>query len=326
MTDDFDCPVCCAREWHDAGSTSYYASDKGSLGAGWSRLSCALFDVWFSGADRVDLGTLYCMSCGFVTRRPRPTQEDQQAFYDHYSLKYPGASENLDDHAIRRVEALRGERFLEIIEGNIARACVRVLDLGGSNGQLMRAFVAAGHSCYIADYRDCTEDGVTKIADTVDGIPKGMVFDAVLCSHTLEHVTRPGETVARLAPHINDDGVLCAEVPMEVFGGVPYDPITHVNFFTPNSFRRLFAEQGFDILFVREETTQVGFSRMDVSLIVARPGSSAREIHDDAGATETASLLAAQPLLARLSRRWRLHRYPTLGGLAFRLRGMLRRA
>ena len=112
------------------------------------------------------------------------------------------------------------------------------LDFGGGDGKLLAPFVDAGHDCYLVDYNTEPLPGVKKLADTLDGVDD--TFDAIICSHVLEHVADPLGTLRDLRARLRPGGRIYAEVPSEVWRGIPIerDPVTHVNFFTVASFGR----------------------------------------------------------------------------------------
>ena len=89
-------------------------------------------------------------------------------------------------------------------------------------------------------------------------------FDAVILSEVLEHLVSPGAVLARVAPLVRAGGVVLASSPnvshwrviRELVGGRfelqdsgVFDR-THMRWFTPNSFRAMFEQAGFDVVSV----------------------------------------------------------------------------
>lgn len=76
-------------------------------------------------------------------------------------------------------------------------------------------------------------------------------YDCILLNHVLEHVTEPGALISKLKKHLNDDGLLYVEVPIEIWGGIrrlEKDPVTHVNFFTDGSLKTILRMNGYRII------------------------------------------------------------------------------
>jgi hypothetical protein len=142
-----------------------------------------------------------------------------------------------------------------------------ILDYGGGDGKIALPFVEDGHECFVVDYYDHQVPGVTKLADDIDQLVQSPRFDAILCSHVLEHVADPLQLVGELRGYLVEDGVLYAEVPQEIWGRIrlEIDPVTHINFFTCRSFETLFRIAGYKIL----QTSVRVQSRQEVVCVVA---------------------------------------------------------
>ncbi|MFI5205920.1 MAG: class I SAM-dependent methyltransferase, partial [Candidatus Paceibacterales bacterium] len=96
-------------------------------------------------------------------------------------------------------------------------------------------------------------------------------FDVILCNHVLEHVAEPLDSLKRLRTLMNDGGIIYAEVPFEVWGGIPIEkePVTHINFFTPQSFKAMFEGAQFSVLEIRSTVRAVVGVPMAVIWVVA---------------------------------------------------------
>lgn len=72
----------------------------------------------------------------------------------------------------------------------------------------------------------------------------------IVCSRVIEHQAEPKELLRRLVAHLENEGVFYAEVPAELFGGIPIklDPVTHVGFFCRASLNVLLEGCGLQIL------------------------------------------------------------------------------
>jgi len=98
----------------------------------------------------------------------------------------------------------------------------------------------------------------------LDQLPKNH-FDCVIFNDVLEHIYAPWDTIQKVKSLLNSEGVLVSSIPnfryisnlvTEVIfegefrykpeGGILDD--THIRFFTTKSIRRMFSEQGYEII------------------------------------------------------------------------------
>jgi SAM-dependent methyltransferase len=207
-----------------------------------------LFDLW-AQADEFRIRTVLCENCGFVMYLPRPEEADLDAKYRYLSTLDEGAgSHAAADDAIERA---RSEHLWRYVSQKMDLARVStVLDYGGMDGRLMRSFARRGKSCFVIDYCADVAEGVTKLGETLSDIPPTSTFDLIVCSHVIEHLARPKEKLERLSRHLSEGGLLFVEVPMEIWkkAPVPREPVTHINWFTPNSLSNLFRLSGLEAL------------------------------------------------------------------------------
>lgn len=241
-----------------------------------ARRRAVLFDVWFPDSDEVTLTTRYCQACGFMTYAPRPTNDDIAAKYGYL---YAGSGQTAQKPAApssRAVEfdAIRARRIHATCTAQVGGRRLRVLDYGGSTGRLMKPFLDDGHECCLVDYDSSPIDGVTKLADDISGLPDEGLFDVIICSHVLEHVSEIAELVRALRERLTPDGILYAEVPQEIWAGVPLEaePVTHINYFTRNSFANLFRVNGFDVVKSAQQVSVYEQWHLEVVWVVAKPG------------------------------------------------------
>jgi len=148
------------------------------------------------------------------------------------------------------IELKRARALYEQIADQIDIGDVKnVLDYGGGDGRLMQDFVRVGKSCFNIDYNRNSVTGVEKLGDTLDSLEPARQFDLIICSHVLEHVAEPLAVVKELSQHLTGNGWIYIEVPMEVWKAPPLhpEPVTHINFFTPNSLRNLLTLAGLSV-------------------------------------------------------------------------------
>jgi 2-polyprenyl-3-methyl-5-hydroxy-6-metoxy-1,4-benzoquinol methylase len=312
----FDCPACARHDnWEKITSYVYSRSEAVARPVGgWSdyvRLRRQiLFDVWCPEDDVVTLESIMCCACGFVCYTPRPTQSNVDAKYRFLQKTERTIGGQRPERRARAADQRRAERVFNTVTRHTSDGRLRVLDFGGGNGKLLQPFVEAGHLCVLVDYNVEPLPGIQKVGDTLDDVPEGDDYDVIICSHVLEHLAEPAQTVRRLAKHLSSRGVIYGEVPLGIWKdiGIASDPVTHVNFFNKNSFENLFGCQGLDVL---EATQTVGQynRRMDVLIVVATKSCGSRRTLLNRGTAETRRLL--NPTIAmEIHRRWRLRLFP----------------
>ncbi|SNC68293.1 Methyltransferase domain-containing protein [Marinobacter sp. es.048] len=150
-----------------------------------------------------------------------------------------------------------------------------VLDYGGGNGKIMNSFIEHGYACYIADYSDVQLPNVEKVANDIEGLEHR--YSIIILSHVLEHVAEPGELISRLKDHLEDDGVVYAEIPIDILGGIRLegDPVTHINFFTRESLATLFNRNGYQVVSGNTEYGTYGRHQLEVGWLLAQKGDEA---------------------------------------------------
>ena len=232
-----------------------------------------LFNVWFPGAKEVHLTSIFCKKCGFICYTPRPEEKDVSNKYRYLKQFEPdqGGQTGYDTYA-RKLDNDRAERIFSQCTKYLSRNNLDILDSGGGNGKILTPFLEKKHNCFIIDYNDQPIEGVIKLADDINGYQGGKKFDLILCSHVLEHVSDFSSLVNKLYGLIKPGGIIYAEVPQEIWAGlrIDADPVTHINFFTFNSFRNLFLVNGFQILEANQEISNFGRGYLEVIWLVAK--------------------------------------------------------
>lgn len=304
MDTEFSCPVCSGTQWHEHEKFVYALSDHqrqrysslqaaGRLAARFSELIAfgrrrlkvlrnvnlsryhrlrrrVLFERWFPGAQEITLTSIYCVRCGFMSYRPRPQREDLVAKY-----RFLGAEDRphpqFASAAARKLDRRRADWVWATLQPSLPRRRLKVLDYGGGDGKLMQPFLEQGHECCLLDYSEQQIPGVTRIGAELEDLPAGLVFDVIIASHVLEHVPQPREDLRKLRAHLAADGFIYCEVPSEILGGlwIDNDPVTHINFFTLQSFRRLLREAALGVIRSGQRVSNYGMSYRDTLWAVA---------------------------------------------------------
>ncbi len=327
MLYSFSCPICDNDDWQAVKEFDYSRSDQlpESLGS-WRDYALlrrrVVFEVWFPDSEDVTLWTQYCRVCGFMTCVPRPSVGDIEGKYLFLQTEEKDIGGQDSSEKALKADRRRGDRVYRTIASKVPGKQMTVLDFGGGNGKLLVPFQEQGHTCHLVDYTLSPLPGIQKIGDTLDDVPAAQRYDAILCSHVIEHLGDPRGTVRDLAKYLKDGGVLYGEVPLDMWGGVDlrYDPVTHVNYFTPCSFETLFLREGLTVLKSQTLGGSYNAGRLDVLIILARKSRTASAPRASSKGGDQAARFLNPSLMMRLQRAWRLRRLPTPGAILKRLR------
>jgi SAM-dependent methyltransferase len=302
------CPVCGSADWTTIGRRTYRPIEGGKASAYVRKRLDVLFHVWNDDASEATLSSVLCRRCGFVCYTPRPEEEDiarKYAFLAADATTQHEISQELasDDD---RSQALY-KRVSQHLSPNAA-----VLDFGGGNGRLMRAFLAHGLSCSLIDFPGRKIPGLVYLGSRLSDIEDGRKFDLIVCSHVLEHLADPYKAAHALRSYLARGGVFYVEVPLEIWrkAPLPIEPVTHVNYFTVGSLRILLERAGFDVFSCGEGgyTTEDGEPGLAVRALAGLAREETTEIHYGPALADTLRLL--QPSL--FHQMVRAIKYPSL--------------
>jgi SAM-dependent methyltransferase len=296
------CPCCGAKDWERV-AASTYARDGSSAsshpGRRWADevQRGLVFSEWLPGRDSVELTELLCRGCGVIVYSPRPSERDIARKYELLKTWETGPGTTAGDEP---GEARRAARLRDRLAAELDTVPARVLEIGGGDGRLLAALLAAGARCFVVDYAERQIPGVERLGDTVDDLPADAAFDAVVLSHVLEHVAEPGALARRAAGLA---AVLYAEVPVEIWRGTPIavDPVIHVNHFTVRSLEATLRANGWRVARSAEAFSTYRGAPLEVAWAVAVRG----QERDPGGAATHARRRLTPGIPRRLARRVR---------------------
>jgi SAM-dependent methyltransferase len=246
------CAVCGSDDWEVIGKRRYTSSSL-TTGSQYVRKRMrVLFEIWHPGCDAVENQSLLCRRCGFVTYIPRPSADDLNRKYQFLgSLEL---DENVRGISPER-ETRRAGRLRKKLTRYLSSAKARILDFGGGDGRLVAPFAGEGCQCFVLDHVPRAVPNVTRLGATLDDLAEQERFNLIVCSHVVEHLADPLQTLIRLGNHLIDGGVVYVEVPMEIWRKAPLheEPVTHVNFFNLGSTRTLLQRAGLQPIEVQLE-------------------------------------------------------------------------
>lgn len=213
---------------------------------------------------------LSCRECSVVFFSPRPDDQDME-------LKYAAVQTDQDTEAREQLGVrvdTRRERSGAIRErlDGITFTGGGVLDIGGADGHCLDAFVADGPG-YVSDYEDREMwPGVEYLGPPPIPESKIGTLDAILMCHIVEHLVDPVAELRRHAEFLRPGGSLYVEVPfawiLEPFW--TRNLLTHINFFSARSVRRLIAEVGLEVVDVRVDSVLSSSRALPVVWVHAR--------------------------------------------------------
>lgn len=247
MHADPACPTCAERQWRSYGKRSY---ERGSVDVekGWPKTALTiLFEEWVQGEDTFVADFIGCGRCGLMIYRPRPSEADITAKYRFIGGMGDATPSKGEDAARTRQ---RANRIARILRAYLPESNGSILDYGGGDGRLLKAFVDSGRPCHLIDYADRPIQGVDKVGDTENDLALNARYAAIVCSHVVEHLPEPVRALTALGRALDPDGVMYVEVPYETYGSLPArrEPVTHVNFFNPASMRALLEASGLEVI------------------------------------------------------------------------------
>jgi len=272
------CPACRDERWRVLERVTYRrtppAPPVDAEAARWEEIRRAFFfRAWAPDSDELELSVLLCLSCGVVVFSPRPSERDIEQKYEALRALGVGPGATALSARGRKLDRGRSELLLALLSerDGPAVAAPRVLDVGGGDGKLMRAFTDAGWMAFVVDYNSEPVAGVTRVGSTLADVPAGARFDGLVCAHVLEHVVDPLALARQMAALLQQGGRLYAEVPLEIWRGTPIhaDPLTHLNYFTGASLVRLLQAAGLTVCAARERWATYGESALEVAHAVA---------------------------------------------------------
>jgi hypothetical protein len=242
--------------------------------------------IWDRVSSRVPVQLVECTACGFLFFNPRLEADEEQILYSGYRLDaYQRMRQSYEPWYTRKFNAAlsnpryiaaRKEKLSSILSLHLAGTRKpNILDFGGDRGQLIQGLVPDS-AAWVYD--------ISKVAPLEGiGICRNLIecqdrkFDLIICSNVLEHVGFPQGMMEQIAAAAAPHTFVFIEVPFESpFGGTLIarrlvqlsilaftTPLTalmllrsgfmylmheHINYFNPESLRKLMTVSSFNIV------------------------------------------------------------------------------
>lgn len=216
--------------------------------------------------------TVVCRNCGLIQTNPRMTKKTAAAFYkDEFRDLYEGG-EVLRDDTFQNQYAFgkTTERLLSAKTGIQSWKGKVIVEIGCGTGGTLKYFQDRGCMVYGAEYDpDCVQYARSKGINVEQGeissiLEKGVLADAVLYSHVLEHVFNPKQELESVRKILKPNGVVYTTFP-----GVRALKYTfnhdfmfmlqnaHNHYFTATTVRNLAKRAGYKALYADDEIRAV---------------------------------------------------------------------
>lgn len=200
---------------------------------------------------------LNCNDCDSFHTNVRFSFEEETRFYKGYMKdEYINHRCAYDGEFVRHIlksfgtedyKTIRRNKVHEILGKSINFSDINsVLDYGGDTGFIIpHALDHAKKFLLDVDVRENTND-VKSITTPEESGP----IDLIICSHVLEHVSYPNDTLKHIKSFMSPTGYLYMEVPKEPFTepGVH----EHINRFNDKNLKYILEKNGFDILIMED--------------------------------------------------------------------------
>ncbi|MDP2984390.1 MAG: class I SAM-dependent methyltransferase [Candidatus Latescibacter sp.] len=221
-----------------------------------------LFRVWFPDKQEIAITSQYCLNCGFMAYSPRPDEND-------ISEKYRFLGEHSRPEEIEEYNSFlendpysksNREHIYNLVMGGLKKENIRILDCGGASGWFVVPFAEHGCQCDLVDYETGQVAGIRKVGNNIHELNEKEIYDAIVCRAVLEHIADPLSVVKMFRNLLKKEGLVYAMVPCEIHAGIArlgYDPVTHINAFTPNSFEALFRLADFEVSSGADEMSNI---------------------------------------------------------------------
>jgi SAM-dependent methyltransferase len=145
-----------------------------------------------------------CERCGAATTDPWPSERTLAAAYEGWYRPAGGRFAGPGDAILKRSRGALARRLAELAPPG------EVLDVGAGDGTLLDALRAHGRSATGLELVATRPD--IQAADIAD-IPSDRHYAAIVFWHSLEHLPRPADALARAAELLAPGGVLVIAVP-----------------------------------------------------------------------------------------------------------------
>ncbi len=154
-----------------------------------------------------------CRVCHLVIRNPFP---DPETLADLYAASWadPDAHQAETGNLDLALATQYVRELLKSLDRQDGKG-LRLLDFGAGRGSLMSALEQTGAEVWGIEpygYDHLRALGKT-VCRTLEALPPGLAFDGIVSFDVIEHLVRPWQTIADLAPRLAPGGWICLSAP-----------------------------------------------------------------------------------------------------------------
>ncbi len=230
-------------------------------------------DKWINLANvnhpKVTFNLQLCSVCGFVAQNPPLSEVFLKNYYEN---NYVMTNYNNSMSKIHQMYQPANARISYLRENNYISKLRRVLEIGPGAGTMMKLFSDQG-----IDITGIEPDSIAAhwIEDNLklpvfegffDFVYKKekvtwqkSLFDGIIFTHVLEHISNPSKFFSKLKKIMNEDGILIIEVPNierpfsdEMKWETYCDP-GHLHYFSKNTLETILRQSGFVVDLMTDE-------------------------------------------------------------------------
>ena len=212
-----------------------------------------------SGMAYTRCNSLLCSDCGHLFLDIRFNNEEMSRLYKNYRQgDYVELRDKYEPGYRERNETLNsGYNYLqkveEFLEPFLESSGMTILDWGGDTGKN----TPFRTKCEFLHIYEISDKPLVQKAVRITSFEKKNKYDLVVCSHVLEHVPYPKDTLKEIKEVMGDDTLFYIELPYETIIRTEKQKTKrhwheHINFFNEKSIKKMLTSSGFEVIIIKE--------------------------------------------------------------------------
>ena len=208
-----------------------------------------------TGMTYTRCNSLLCSSCGHLFLDMRFNNEEMGRLYKNYRQgEYVDLRDKYEPGYRERNAVLNdGYKYLDKVEDFLRpflnSTSPNILDWGGDTGNN----TPFRSECELLHIYEISDKPLVEKAVRVTTFENKNKYDLIICSHVLEHVPYPNETLGKIREIMNEETLFYIELPYERVMRSK-KPMTkrhwheHINFFSKESVKKMLTKCGFHVI------------------------------------------------------------------------------
>lgn len=210
-----------------------------------------------------------CRDCDFYWHQNVLNKENLNKLYSQWINFEESRVKQEKISARERMQIIhRIARQLQLVRATYPQP--KVLDFGGGWGTHALCALALGCDTYLIEnsverVKFAEQKGI-KVVSSIEDLPQSF-FDLIIMNHVIEHIPNIKQLMTKLVSLVRVDGGCSIAVPYakpkrKVLEKGPFQPLEHINGFTPKSLRKIVSESGLEL--VKDYSTYTEFSVKEI--------------------------------------------------------------